>query len=111
MAIGTTAAILGSAALGAAGSVAGSNAQSKAAKSAANASQQATDASIAEQKRQFDIAQQNQQPWLTTGTSALNQLASLYGLQTAQPSAASQFNEAAYLAANPDAAQDRDWET
>lgn len=105
MAIGTTAAILGSAALGAAGSVAGSNAQSKAAKSAANASQQATDASIAEQKRQFDIAQQNQQPWLTTGTSALNQLASLYGLQTAQPSAASQFNEAAYLAANPDVAR------
>lgn len=103
MAVGTTAAILGSAALGAAGSIAGSNAQSNAAKAAANASQKATDASIAEQKRQFDIAQQNQQPWLTTGTSALNQLASLYGLQTAQTP--STFNETAYLAANPDVAQ------
>lgn len=82
MAIGTTAAILGASALGAAGSIASNKAQSSAAKSAANASQQATDASIAEQRRQFDIAQQNQQPWLATGTSALNQLASLYGLQT-----------------------------
>lgn len=107
MAIGTTAAILGSAALGAAGSIAGSKSQSNAAKNAANASQQATDATIAEQRRQFDIAQQNQQPWLTTGTSALNQLASLYGLQrstTSQPGSVSGFNEQAYLAANPDVA-------
>lgn len=94
--------------VGAAGTVAASNAQSKAAKSAANASQQATDASIAEQRRQFDIAQQNQQPWLTTGTSALNQLASLYGLQTsAQPQAGAGqgvFDERSYLLANPDVA-------
>lgn len=102
MAIGTTAAILGASALGAAGTVASNRAQSSAAKSAANASQQATDASIAEQRRQFDIAQQNQQPWLTTGTSALNQLASLYGLQTAQNN--STFDSAGYLAANPDVA-------
>lgn len=108
MAIGTTAAILGSAALGAAGSIAGNKSQSNAAKNAANASQQATDATIAEQRRQFDIAQRNQQPWLTTGTSALNQLASLYGLQTAQQgqggAGGSGFNEQAYLAANPDVA-------
>lgn len=93
--------------VGAAGTIASSNAQSKAAKNAANASQQATDATIAEQRRQFDIAQQNQQPWLTTGTSALNQLASLYGLQrstTSQPGSVSGFNEQAYLAANPDVA-------
>lgn len=94
--------------VGAAGTVAASNAQSKAAKSAANASQQATDASIAEQRRQFDIAQQNQQPWLTTGTSALNQLASLYGLQTSVApqvgTGQGAFNEQGYLLANPDVA-------
>jgi hypothetical protein len=107
MAIGTTAAILGASALGAAGSIASNSAQSKAAKSAANASQQATDASIAEQRRQFDIAQQNQQPWLNTGTAALGQLASLYGLSTgvgSQPSTGQGFNEAGYLLANPDVA-------
>lgn len=105
MAIGTTAAILGSAALGAAGSAIGANAQSKAAKKAANASQQATDATIAEQRRQFDIGQANQQPWLTTGTGALNRLASLYGLPTAQGGGSpSQFNAQGYLAANPDVA-------
>lgn len=101
MAIGTTAAILGSAALGAAGSIAGSKAQSNAAKNAANASQQATDATLAEQRRQFDIGQQNMQPWLTTGNSALNQLAGLYGLNT-QPGGAS-AQTYAYLQANPEA--------
>lgn len=107
MAIGTTAAILGSAALGAAGSAIGSNAQSKAAGKAANASQQASDATIAEQRRQFDIGQQNQQPWLTTGTGALNQLASLYGLPSSQlggGASGGQFNAQGYLAANPDVA-------
>lgn len=102
MAIGTTAAILGSSALGAGASVIGGKNQSKAAKQAANASQNAADAATAEQRRQFDIANANQQPWLTTGTSALNQLASLYGLQTA-PNATT-FNESSYLAANPDVA-------
>lgn len=87
MAIGTTAAILGSAALGAVGSIAGSKSQSKAAQQSANASQNATNATIAEQRRQFDIAQRNQQPWLTTGTSALNQLASIYGLSQTSPAA------------------------
>lgn len=94
--------------VGAAGTIASSNAQSKAAKSAAAASQQATDASIAEQRRQFDIAQQNQQPWLNTGTAALGQLASLYGLSTgAGPQVGTgqgAFNEQGYLLANPDVA-------
>lgn len=94
--------------VGAAGTIASSNAQSKAAKSAANASQQATDASIAEQRRQFDIAQQNQQPWLNTGTAALGQLASLYGLSTGvNPQVGTgqgAFNEQGYLLANPDVA-------
>lgn len=97
----TTAAIIGSAALGAGGSILSSNAQKKAASQAANASQRATDASIAEQRRQFDIAQQQMQPWLTTGNSALNQLAGIYGLNTT-PGAAS-ANSYAYLQANPDA--------
>ena len=93
--------------VGAAGTISASNAQSKAAKSAANASQAATDASIAEQRRQFDIAQQNQQPWLNTGTAALGQLASLYGLSTRanpQVGTGQGFNEQGYLLANPDVA-------
>lgn len=93
--------------VGAAGTIAASKSQSNAAKNAANASQQATDATIAEQRRQFDIAQQNQQPWLKTGTSALNQLASLYGLSTGvtpQQGTGQGFNEQTYLAANPDVA-------
>ncbi len=94
--------------VGATGTIAASNAQSKAAKSAANASQAATDASIAEQRRQFDIAQQNQQPWLNTGTAALGQLASLYGLSTGVSpqigTGQGAFNEQGYLLANPDVA-------
>lgn len=106
MAIGTTTALLGSAALGAAGSIAGSKAQSNAAKNAANASQQATDQTLAEQRRQFDIGQQNQQPWLTTGNSALNQLAGLYGLNTTPGGASAQTY--AYLQANPQVKADID---
>ena len=88
--------------VGAAGTVAASNAQSKAAKSAANASQQATDASIAEQRRQFDIAQQNQQPWLNTGNAALSELAGLYGLSTTGGANRSTYQ---YLRANPNVAE------
>lgn len=80
MAIGTTAAILGAAALGTAGAVAGSKAQSNAAKSAANASQQASDQSIAEQRRQYDLSRQDNAPWLAAGQGALSQLSRLYGL-------------------------------
>jgi hypothetical protein len=46
-----------------------------AADTAAQASGQASTASIGEQRRQFDINQANQQPWLTAGTGAVNQLA------------------------------------
>lgn len=92
---------------GVAGAAIGANAQNKAAKQGAQASQQATDATIAEQRRQFDIGQANQQPWLTTGTGALNKLAALYGLPTAQTgggSSGGQFSAQGYLAANPDVA-------
>lgn len=85
-----------------AGAAIGANAQNKAAKQGAAASQQASDATIAEQRRQFDIGQQNQQPWLITGTGALNSLAQLYGLpyQVSRRN----FDSAGYLAQNPDVA-------
>jgi hypothetical protein len=64
---------------------------SNAADTAARASGQASDASIAEQRRQFDIAQANQQPFLAAGTGAVNQLGA--GLQPGgRFSAAPQFN-------------------
>lgn len=50
------------------------NRQSAAAKAGARASQQATDASIAEQQRQFDLTRADQKPWLDAGTSALGRL-------------------------------------
>lgn len=83
MAIGTTAALLGSAALGAAGSIAGSRAQSQAAGRAADASRDATAASVAEQRRQYDLSRKDALPWLNTGTSAINQLGNLTGLNGA----------------------------
>ena len=91
---------------GVAGAAIGANASNKAAKQGAAASQQATDATIAEQRRQFDIGQQNQQPWLTAGNSALNQLAGLYGLNTTPGGASAQSY--AYLQANPQVKADID---
>lgn len=91
---------------GVAGAAIGANAQNKAAQQGAAASQAATDATIAEQRRQFDIGQANQQPWLTTGNSALNQLAGLYGLNTTPGGASAQTY--AYLQANPKVKSDID---
>ena len=74
MAFGITAtgALIGGAILG--GAYLSSNAASSAADTAAGASTQASNASIAEQRRQFDINQANQQPFLTAGTSAVKRL-------------------------------------
>jgi hypothetical protein len=66
--------------VGAGAAIYASNKQAGAAKDAANASNAATQASIDEQKREFDINQANQAPWLNTGQAALSQLAGLYGL-------------------------------
>lgn len=66
--------------IGALGSIYSAKKQGDAAKDAAKASQNAANASIAEQRRQFDLARQDQAPWLNTGSSALNVLAGLYGL-------------------------------
>ena len=73
MAIGTAGAIIGGAVIG---GVASSSAASKQAK----AQSKASGAAIAEQRRQFDITQQNLQPFTQTGADALNQQRILLGL-------------------------------
>lgn len=78
--------VVAAAAIGAGGALLSSRSQSNAAKSAASASQQATDAAIAEQRRQYDLARSDQQPWLQTGGAALGQLGRLYSLNGAQGS-------------------------
>lgn len=91
--------------VGAAGTIAATNSANKGQKQAAQASQQASDQATAEQRRQYDLSRQDQAPWLATGTSALNTLAGMYGLNsTPSPSQSggSYFDEAGYLAANPD---------
>lgn len=65
---------------GVVGGLISSNSQKKAAKSAANAQAQASDASIAEQRRQFDISQQLVQPYVNAGVGALSQQQDLMGL-------------------------------
>jgi hypothetical protein len=62
--------------LSAVGSIIGGSQQSSAAQNAANTQAQASEAAIAEQKRQFDINQANQAPWLQAGKNALGQLTS-----------------------------------
>jgi len=79
MAIIWAAAIAGAAALG--GSAIYSSSVSDAADESAKGSAQA----IAEARRQFDIGQANQRPYLVAGTSALNTLARMYGLDTYTP--------------------------
>ena len=63
-----------------AGQIASGVLGSHAASAQANAAEQASAAAIAEQKRQFDIMQQNMAPWLTAGTNAIQQLQFLLGL-------------------------------
>jgi len=92
MAIGTTAAIIGSAAIGAGASVAGS-------RSAASASQRATDQAVVEQQRQFDLTRQDYQPWMQTGQNALAELSALLGVGY---SGAPMPNSTMYASAAPD---------
>lgn len=106
MAIGTTAAILGSAALGAGASILGNNSQNKAQQQSAQASQQAANAATDEQRRQYDLSRGDNQPWLQTGQAALGQLANMYGLNTggaaANSGGSSALDWGGYLTANPD---------
>ena len=78
MAIGTGAAILGAAVIGAGAglyaSSISSSAQSDAAQAAAETTQNATDASVAESQRQYDLSRADLAPWVTAGTNALADL-------------------------------------
>lgn len=78
------------------GAYSASENQKDAAKKAGEASQNATDASIAEQQREFDQEQQNLQPWLTQGTAAENQLAAIMGLNGAAPDYSAFYNSPDY---------------
>ncbi|GAY19707.1 hypothetical protein [Sphingobium fuliginis] len=78
-AIGAVATIGGTAAQISAGNKA-AKAQSKAAQQAAQASQEATDATIAEQRRQYDTTRADYAPYRETGYKALDTLAGLYGV-------------------------------
>lgn len=68
------------AAIGAAGSVIGGVMGADAADDAADAQREATQAGIAEQRRQYDQSREDLAPWRNTGTAALNQLSYLLGL-------------------------------
>ncbi len=84
--------------IGAATSIIGGNAQKKAASKAADAQVKAAQLAIDEQRRQFDITQQNFAPYLGAGTSALGQIGNLLGI-----SSPGQTDWAAYVQGNPDA--------
>lgn len=62
------------------GSVVGGLFQSDSVGDAADAQSAATAASIAEQRRQYDLTRSDQQPFMQAGSSAIQRLAQLYGL-------------------------------
>ncbi|MFC4728799.1 hypothetical protein [Coralloluteibacterium thermophilus] len=62
------------AAIGAATTLYSTNQAKKSAQGAANAQVGASNAAIAEQQRQFDLARQDQMPWLQAGQTALSSL-------------------------------------
>jgi hypothetical protein len=68
-------------AIGAA-AVVGAGASIYAGNKAAGAAKSAANSSIGEQQREYDQARADQAPWRTTGSSALNKIAQLYGLDT-----------------------------
>jgi hypothetical protein len=62
------------------GTIGGGIIQSNASKEAAASSAAASAAAIAENRRQYDLSRSDMAPWLTTGTKALSELGSAYGL-------------------------------
>lgn len=68
-----------------AGSVISSTVASKSASKAAKAQGKAADATVAEQRRQFDITQANLQPFQAAGGAALEQQRILLGLGASDP--------------------------
>lgn len=81
------------------GGLISANSQKKAAKSAANAQTAASDASIAEQRRQFDLSQQLVQPYVNAGVGALGQQQNLMGLNgtSAQQTAINNLQNSPFL--------------
>lgn len=71
MAIGTTMAILGAAAIGGVASLAGGAMQANAANQAAQTQGQAADKSLALQQQQYDQSRADSMPWMTAGKTAL----------------------------------------
>lgn len=68
--------------VGAAATVAGAVISGNAAKSAAKTNAASADKSLKAQQDNFDATTANNKPFLATGTSALNKLAGIYGLDT-----------------------------
>lgn len=66
-----------SAAIGAGTTLYSASQARRGANNAANAQQQAADAAIAEQQRQYDLSRQDQQPWMQAGQNALGQMQAL----------------------------------
>jgi hypothetical protein len=99
--IGTAAALLGSAVIGAGASAISS---SNAAKSAAKTSQQATDAATALQNKALDTQQANTAVIRNAGDTATTALLTRLGLTPAAATASTGFDAKSYLAANPDVA-------
>lgn len=72
------------------GSIGSAITGASASRDAARAQQRASDASIAEQQRQFDLIRGDTAPARQIGTSAINELSRLFGYPTEQPQAAQQ---------------------
>jgi hypothetical protein len=79
------------------GAVVGGVASSRAGSQAANASQRGTDASISEQRRQYDTTRADFAPQRSIGNSALDQLARLYGFAPPSRAAATESANADVL--------------
>lgn len=87
------------------GSVGGALINSKSTSNAVDTQAASTASGIAEQQRQYDLNRSDQEPYRATGSAALGQMSDLLGIQPAPGAQGAQgFNEAAYLAANPDVA-------
>lgn len=78
-----------------------------AARSAGNQAQDATNAGIGEQRRQFDTTNSNFAPYRQVGNWALQQLTGSANVKPVQ--SADTFDAGAYLRANPDVAADPYW--
>ncbi len=96
MAIGTGAAILGGAILGGGASLLAGGAQSDAAGNASSLVAQATQDAIAEQRRQFDLAYGDLEPYRNVGQNALGQYAALWGIGTSDPNDNPEFLDEQY---------------